>query len=107
MDRKSQLKNVSFGGAWSEQIADDEILRQSFDLLKQSVDLTLEEDIRERWDIRQALEVVLEQHPKGVEIEKAWEKALNLPLAGVRSAEVSRLVKVLEAQLLERLKGIR
>ena len=107
MDRKSQLKNVSFGGAWSEQIADDEILRQSFELLKQAVALTLEEDIRERADVRQALEVVLEQHPKGAEIEKALERAVSLSLAGVRSTELNRLVKVLEAQLLERLRGIR
>ena len=103
MDRTSQLKNVSFGGAWSEQIADDEILRQSFDLLKQSVALTLEEDIGERGDIREALEVVLEQHPKGAELEKAWEKALSLPLSGLRSAELNRLVKVLEMQLAGRL----
>lgn len=107
MDRKSQLKNVSFGGAWSEQIADDEILLQSFELLKQSVALTLEEDIRERWDIRQALEVVLEQHPKGVDLGKAWEQALNLSSGGLRSGELNRLVKVLGMQLSGRFRGIR
>lgn len=30
MDRKSQLKNVAFGGAWSEQIAGNEARRFCF-----------------------------------------------------------------------------
>lgn len=106
MDRKSQLRNVAFGGAWSEQIEGNEILRQSVDLLRQSVDLTLEEDIREREDIRHALDVVLEQHPKGVAIGEAWRKALSLPLPALRRAELYALVKLIEAQLSARLKGI-
>lgn len=46
MDRAAQLRNVAFGGAWSEQIVGDELLEASMQRLDKAVTDTLYEDLR-------------------------------------------------------------
>ena len=104
MDRKQQLGNVAFGGAWSEQIEADERLAASMDRLDKAVQDTLYEDLRGFADVAEALEVVSRSHPKGPILAAAWGKALGLPNAGLRSQELKRISTALRAGLGARIK---
>ena len=104
MDRKQQLCNVAFGGAWSEQIEVDEWLAASVDRLDKAVRDTLYEDLRVFADVAEALEVVCRSQPKGPILAAAWGKALGLPNAGLRSLELKRISAALRARLGARIK---
>ena len=104
MDRKQQLGNVAFGGAWSEQIEADERLAASMDRLDKAVRDTLYEDLRGFADVAEALEIVCRSHPKGRILAAAWGKALGLPNAGLRSQELMRISTALRAGLGARIK---
>ena len=97
MDRKQQLSNVSFGGAWSEQIADDEALAMAMARLDRAVIDTLAEDLRGDGELEAALTLAATAHPKGAMLAKAWCKALAMPNAGLRSAELKRIATALRA----------
>lgn len=99
MDRVSQLKNVAFGGAWSEQIAGDEALAKALAHLKGTADRTVDEDLRLDAELQISLQIVLKVHPKGAELFKAWHRALELPFAGSRYAELRRLYGLFEVAL--------
>lgn len=64
MDRKAQLSNVSFGGAWSEEIAGNEILDDAMLLAEQAERLTLNSDLRKCAPMRDAISVLAAAHPK-------------------------------------------
>lgn len=103
MDRVSQLKNVAFGGAWSEQIAGDEALAKALAHLKGAADRTVDEDLRLDAELRISLQIVAKVHPKGVELIGAWDRALGLTFAGSRYAELRRLYGLFEIALRGRL----
>lgn len=103
MDRKQQLGNVAFGGAWSEQIEADEKLAASMDRLDKAVRDTLYEDLRGFADVAEALEVVSRSHPKGSALAASWGKALQVQNAGLRSQELKRIAGALRAGIGKRL----
>jgi len=105
MDRKGQLRNVSFGGAWSEQISGDEALAEAMTRVEAAVLDTSEVDLRADADLARALDRVAATHPKGTMLKAAWSKALGLPLAGQRHAELARIAQTLRAGLVNRLKN--
>ena len=105
MDRKQQLGNVAFGGAWSEQIEADERLAASMDRLDKAVRDTLYEDLRGFADVAEALDVVSACHPKGSALAASWSKALGIPNAGLRSQELKRIADLLRAGIGERLRA--
>ena len=105
MDREKQLGNVAFGGAWSEQIAGDEALAVALDRLDKAVKDTLYEDLRGFDEVRQALAVACEWHPKGDMLAHAWGKALALTNAGLRSAELRRIAGALRAGIGARIRS--
>ncbi|MCB5412392.1 hypothetical protein [Pseudogemmobacter faecipullorum] len=104
MDRKAQLRNVAFGGAWSEQIAGNEALSLSLEALRAACDRTADEDLRDDHDLNYALGVVSRTHPKGRDLERAWGRALSLPEAPDRARELSRIVGLLETGVAARLR---
>ncbi|QRZ12687.1 hypothetical protein JWJ88_08700 [Paracoccus methylovorus] len=97
MDRKQQLSNVSFGGAWSEQIADDEALALAMARLDGAVIDTLVEDLRGDGELEAAFTRAAAAHPKGYMLLRAWTRALAMPNAGLRSAELKRIAAALRA----------
>ena len=105
MDRISQLKNVAFGGAWSEQIAGNEALRQAFDQITAAVQRTLDEDLEDDLELRMCLRVVSKVHPKGSELLLAWDRALRLENGALREVELDRLSKLCAKGLEARLAG--
>lgn len=104
MDRKGQLLNVAFGGAWSEQIAGDEALRLAIRRVEAAASETVDIDLRVNEELRQALALVAAAHPKGVVLQAAWNRALTFPLADLRAGELARIARLLREGMAERLK---
>lgn len=105
MDRKRQLSNVSFGGAWSEQIAEDEALASAMARLDGAVIDTMSEDLRGDADLDAALALAAAAHPKGAMLAKAWGRGLALPNPGLRSAELKRIAVALRVGIGERIRS--
>lgn len=105
MDRKQQMSNVAFGGAWSEQIAGDEALADALDRLDRAVKDTLYEDLRGFDEVAQALDIACKWHPKGDMLAHAWGKALGLTNARLRSAELHRIAGALRAGIGQRVRS--
>lgn len=103
MDRIGQLSNVSFGGAWSEQIAADEALAEAMAALEGAADRTADEDLRRDPDLGDALALVAGAHPKGPLLAAAWSRALDHADRAHRRHELRRLAKGLRAGLVGRL----
>lgn len=97
MERKQQLGNVAFGGAWSEQIAGREALRDALDLVSQAAARTADEDLTEDRELRAALDLCCAKHPKGLLLQAAFRKALDLNHPHLRMAELDRIAKALHA----------
>ena len=102
MDRKQQLGNVSFGGAWSEQIAADEALALAMTRIDSAVIDALSEDLRGDAELEAALSLAAGSHPKGAILARAWQKGLWIENAGLRSQELRRIAIALRAGIGER-----
>ena len=103
MDRIGQLSNVSFGGAWSEQIAADEALAEAMAALERAAERTADEDLRRDLALGNALALVAGAHPKGALLAVAWSRALDHADRGHRRDELRRLARGLRAGLVGRL----
>lgn len=95
MDRVKQLSNVSFGGAWSEQIAEDEALEAAMLRIDGAVIDTLSDDLRGDSDLEAALSLASSAHPKGKMLVAAWARALGQANPGLRHAELKRIATAL------------
>ncbi|MFD2845540.1 hypothetical protein [Paracoccus cavernae] len=96
MDRKEQLRNVAFGGAWSEQIAEREALVLALACLLTAADRSATDDLRLETDVVSALWRAGKDHPKGEMLIKAWERATEIPNGGLRRLELVRIARLLE-----------
>lgn len=104
MDRERQLSNVSFGGAWSEQIAENEALADALARLDKAVEDTVYEDLRGFEDVADAIALASSAHPKGPILAQAWRKGLELPNSGLRAAELRRVAMALRTGIGVRLR---
>ncbi|MBB1493087.1 hypothetical protein H5395_16560 [Paracoccus sp. MC1854] len=99
MERKHQLGNVAFGGAWSEQIAAREALSAALDVLRCAAARAQAHDPRRDPAVMEALTLACDSHPKGVLLEAAWNRGAALTHPGPRIAELQRVADLLaEAQ---------
>lgn len=96
MDRAGQLRNVAFGGAWSEQIAGREDLAGAIARLHEAARKADRDDPRICPDVRAALNVVTRWHPKGEMLRSAWLRAANVMEPGLRVRELQRIAGLLE-----------
>ncbi len=103
MDRIGQLSNVSFGGAWSEQIAADEALAEAMLALEGAADRTADEDLRCDRALGDALTLASAAHPKGALLATAWSRALDHADRDHRRTELVRIAKGLRAGLAGRI----
>lgn len=97
MDRKGQLANVAFGGAWSEQIAGDEALAEAMACIEAAVERAARVDLRGDLAASEALRLLAADHPKGTMLVAAWDKALAVADPGLRVAELQRIAAALRA----------
>lgn len=97
MERKHQLSNVAFGGAWSEQIAGREALSAALDELYRAARNAEACDPRRDVVVIEALTLACGSHPKGVLLEAAWNKAAALTHPGLRVAELTRIAALFRA----------
>lgn len=102
MDRKQQLANVAFGGAWSEQIAGNEALRDAMLRVARAAAETIEVDLRGNDTVDAALHALAAAHPKGALLVGAWRRALDITNPGLRQAELTRVAVGLRAGLGDR-----
>ncbi len=107
MDRKQQLGNVSFGGAWSEQIAADEALERALQFVDGAVIDAVTDDLREDPELEAAFTLAASQHPKGRLLATAWAKGLCIGNPGLRSAELQRIAKALRSGIGDRIRQAR
>lgn len=103
MDRIGQLSNVSFGGAWSEQIAADEALAEAMSALEGAAARTADEDLRCDHALGDALALVAGAHPKGSLLATAWARALDHADRGHRRDELLRIARGFRAGLAGRI----
>lgn len=105
MDRKRQLSNVAFGGAWSEQIAGCEELLRALACLKRVASRAATEDPRSDREVSAALDLACHDHPKGQMLRDAWVKAAGIPMPGSRVHELGRVSELLAEAYVGRVKS--
>lgn len=96
MDRKRQLSNVAFGGAWSEQIAGREELLRALTCLKRAAQRAATEDPRRDREVTAALDFACRDHPKGQMLRTAWSRGASITAPALRVAELIRVAALLE-----------
>jgi hypothetical protein len=96
MDRRDQLKNVAFGGAWSDQIPGRETLARAIKTVVVAPERAAEEDLREDIELGEAVVTCCLAHPKGEGLRRSWERALEMPDPGQRQTEMARVARILE-----------
>lgn len=95
MERKHQLSNVAFGGAWSERIAGREALTTALDALHRAARDAGARDPRRDPAVIEALTLACAGHPKGALLAIAWDKAAALTHPRLRTAELTRIAALL------------
>ena len=93
MERKDQLRNVAFGGAWSEQIAGREALAAAIHVLDEAATCADMTDPRRQPMVTEALELATADHPKGHLLREAWVRASCRSDPSVRVAELLTIVQ--------------
>lgn len=96
MERKQQLRNVAFGGAWSEQIAGREAVVAAIRTLRRAAAAAACRDPR-RVEVNAALDLLCEHHPKGALLRKAWQRGATAEPAARRIRELGRIAALLAA----------
>lgn len=96
MDRRSQLKNVAFGGGWSQAIPRRERYEEAVSLVRDAPSETCLRDLRNDGQLNDAVHLLCQANPKGEIIQKSWDRALGVPDPGQRSRELIRIVRILE-----------
>lgn len=91
MDKETQLSNVAFVGAWSEEIAGQKKLQRVRRVLEEAVERCGETDLRENLEVAAALQLLVGRHPKGEMLKQAWERAYNVKEPSIRQRELQRL----------------
>ena len=96
MDRKQQLRNVAFGGAWSEQIAGREAIAAAIETLKLAAAGAARRDPRSP-ETSAALDLLCKNHPKGDILRDAWRRGATWEPAPRRIRELARIAGLLAA----------
>lgn len=96
MERSEQLRNVAFGGAWSEQIAGREAQAAAIAAMAAAAGSAAEQDPLSA-DTMNAVAMLCSRHPKGPDLEQAWRRAGRMAQSGLRVRELERLATLIAA----------
>ncbi len=93
-ERKKRLANVAFGGAWSEQIIEDDALESVMSVLRKACEECADRDVSDR-DLMRALSYVRSNVEKGPMLVSGFQKALLEPNPAIRQESVKRYVDMI------------
>ncbi len=94
VDFKDQMKNVAFGGPWSEALVEQAALNEMMDVLDHAAARCGEEDVWCR-DLDRALTYVRSEVEKGPMLVEGFQKALQEPLPDLRQSRVTAYVRMI------------
>ncbi|WP_157946817.1 hypothetical protein [Thalassobius sp. I31.1] len=91
-DIEKQLKNVAFGGSWSEERLNDTQRGRALSVVAQAVTECCERDVRTQ-ELHDALDYVRENFGKGPELASSFLQALGEPNPQLRLQGVQRVYR--------------
>ncbi len=94
VERKKHLTNVAFGGAWSEQLIEDDALNSVMSVLQKACDECADRDVNDRALI-DALSYVRSNVEKGPMLVEGLQKALLEPNPNIRQEFVRRYIEMI------------
>lgn len=94
VERKKQLTSVAFGGAWSEQLIEDDALNSVMSVLQKACDECADRDVNDRALI-EALSYVRSNVEKGPMLVEGFQKALLEANPSIRQESVKRYVAMI------------
>ena len=95
MERETQLRNVAFGGNWSEALLEQDVAISALSTLRQATENCMEEDPRGP-ELNQALGYVAVRIEKGPALVAAFQKALAEPEQTIRRQQAMRCLRQIE-----------
>tara|TARA_R100000005_G_scaffold89219_2_gene59634 strand:- start:4432 stop:4755 length:324 start_codon:yes stop_codon:yes gene_type:complete len=93
-ERKNQLSNVSFGGAWSEELVDIDRLNRILSVIERAVRDCASRDVRSR-QLEKALNEMGLTIEKGPQLARRFMRALAEPNPGLRHMEASKVARII------------
>ncbi len=94
MERKRQLRNVAFGGHWSESVPHADDLRHALDRIAAAASDCGDRDVDDE-ELRAAMAYVRRTLEKGAALEKAFIRALGIGHRDLRMAEAMRVSEMI------------
>ena len=91
VERKKHLATVAFGGGWSEELVEREMLSRIMAVLEKAAEECFDQDVYSK-ELIDALGFVKDKVEKGPMLVAGFQKALLEPLPTLRQAEVQRYV---------------
>jgi hypothetical protein len=95
MERETQLRNVAFGGNWSEALLEQDVAKSALSILRVAAENCMEEDPRGP-ELYQALGYVAARVEKGPVLASAFLKALAEPEQAIRRKGMMRCLRQIE-----------
>ena len=95
MERETQLRNVAFGGNWSEALLEQDVANSALSTLRLAAENCMEEDPR-GLELNQALGYVAVRVEKGPALVAAFLKALAEPEQTIRQERAMRCLRQIE-----------
>ena len=94
-ERKNQLSNVSFGGAWSEDLVDIDRLNRILSVIERAARDCASRDVRSR-QLEKALNEMGLTIEKGPQLARRFMRALAEPNPGLRHMEASKVARIIK-----------
>ena len=94
-DMRKQLKNVSFGGSWSEEILRHSDLENAMEIISQAAQTCTEMDVRTD-SLNTALDFVASKIEKGLQLKSQFLKAVVIENQEARSAAAQMVLQQMQ-----------
>ncbi|WP_417548567.1 hypothetical protein [Marinobacter segnicrescens] len=96
MERRDQLRNVAFGGDWSEQIPDRERIVEALAALTRAVNECQDHDPCAS-NVLIEVDHLCAQIARGTRMAASWRKAGAVPEPGVRQSMLAQILKTIRS----------
>ncbi|SEL38764.1 hypothetical protein [Pacificibacter marinus] len=96
VDLKTQLKNVAFGGSWSEEILRVSELEAALSMIENAADTCIELDVRTD-ALNEALSFVASKIEKGPQLKAQFLKAVVIEDQDARSCAAQHVLRQMQS----------